>query len=1417
MLLRSFGYIALSVLVARCAGERQTGPGEPRFALFVQIVTSGDDIDPDGYTATIDGTITRDIPANGSATIGGLAAGSHTVALSGVASNCTILGEHPRTVVIQDGTGGTTRMNVSCSTFVGDLQVDMATSGEDLDPDGYMVTVTQISPSPPSATSAPDDRVDDDPTAFDANLRGRTGTAGARPIRPDATAAPAPAAAAAVSQAIDANGSVLFTDLPDGPHTVEITGIAGNCAVTGANPANADVPPGGTATLTFAVQCVPLTGGLSVTVATTGTDLDPDGYVVTLDGVQSQSVTTNGTAVFADLDDGTHSVELSGVAENCSVTSANPVSADVPPGGSGSATFAVQCIPRVGSLDVSTATTGTDPDPDGYTVVIDGSQSQTIGINGTVTITGVAEGNRSVELTGLAGNCSVSGANPVTVTVPYSGTASTSFAVACSDRLGDLSVTVTTTGSDQDPDGYSVTVDGTLTQTVATNGSVTFTGLAEGNHSVELTGLAGNCTVSGSNPQTASVPFAATGTATFTVNCAARTGTLDVTTATTGDDLDPDGYTITVDGTQSRSIGINATVTFTGLTEGDHAVQLTGVINNCTVTSANPDTVTVPFNGSAATSFSVTCSDRTGDLTVTTNTTGVDLDPNGYTVSVDGAQNQTIATNGSVTFTGLAEGLHTITLTGIAGNCTLSGINPRQANVPFQGTGTSTFDLTCTQRLGNLGVTTRTTGTDLDPDGYTVTVDGSVSQSVAINATTTFQGLTEGNHSVELTGLAGNCSVTSTNPVTANVPFNATATTSFDVNCVNRTGNLDVTTVSTGVDIDPDGYSVAVDGGTPQAILANGTVSFAGLDEGAHSVQLTGLEGNCTVTSTNPVTVTVPFSGTATTTFTVNCVERLGDLRIITTTSGTDLDPNGYAVTVDAGTPSAIGLADTLLFTGLDEASHTVELTGLDNNCTVSGSNPRTVSVPYAGTASTTFSITCAPLLGNLDVSVTTLGDSLDPDGYTVTVDGSQSQAIGINGTVTFVDLDDGNHSVQLSGARANCTVGGANPATATVPANGTGSHSWTVTCVPYEGTLNVVITTTGTDLDPDGYSVTVDGSTTQPSGTNQTVTFTNLAVGQHSIAISGRQDNCNVLGGNPQTATVAYNTTTSYAMEVRCLAFEQVMLGAGDIIGAAGDTTGASQTAAMLDQIGAAATIFTLGDHVPSGTAAQFNTLYHPTWGRHRDRTRPTIGNHEYDVNPQASPYWDYWDPDGDGLPAGARGQGYYAYNLGAWRVIVLNSEIAIGAGSAQLTWLQNELATTQKLCTLAYWHSPRYSSGPQTAPGDANLQAVWDALYSAGVELVLNGDGHFYERYARQNPSGVADPVFGIRQFIVGTGGSPLRTISPGQIQPNSQVRIDNTWGILKLQLHQNSYDWEFLGAPNASSSPLDSSFGETCHGAP
>ena len=256
-----------------------------------------------------------------------------------------------------------------------------------------------------------------------------------------------------------------------------------------------------------------------------------------------------------------------------------------------------------------------------------------------------------------------------------------------------------------------------------------------------------------------------------------------------------------------------------------------------------------------------------------------------------------------------------------------------------------------------------------------------------------------------------------------------------------------------------------------------------------------------------------------------------------------------------------------------------------------------------------------------------------------------------------------------------------------------------------------------------------------------------------------------------------------------------QVFVGAGDI---AQCTSNAEATARLLDTIGG--TIFTTGDNAYfHGSRENYRDCYEPTWGRHKGRTRPTPGNHEYE-SPGAAAYFDYF-----GINAGPYGVGYYSFDLGSWYAISLNSNVPTQRGSTQGMWLSDILGESSSFrCTVVYWHHPLFSSGPNGDNG--SMRDFWRILYEAGVEIVLNGHDHVYERFAPQDPDGRPDPVRGIRQFTVGTGGASITTF-PTQ-RPNSEVRLA-TYGVLKLTLSADAYEWEFVPV----SGPRDSGRG-TCH---
>jgi hypothetical protein len=245
----------------------------------------------------------------------------------------------------------------------------------------------------------------------------------------------------------------------------------------------------------------------------------------------------------------------------------------------------------------------------------------------------------------------------------------------------------------------------------------------------------------------------------------------------------------------------------------------------------------------------------------------------------------------------------------------------------------------------------------------------------------------------------------------------------------------------------------------------------------------------------------------------------------------------------------------------------------------------------------------------------------------------------------------------------------------------------------------------------------------------------------------------------------------------------DPVIAAAGDIAcdSLTAETTSCHQQATanlLLDP--AIAAVLPLGDEqYPDGSLASFQASYAQSWGAVAPITRPTPGNHEYGTSGAAG-YFAYF-----GQPP------YYSYDLGFWHLVSLNSEIDHDVGSAQVAWLRADLAAHPRDCVLAYWHKPRFSSGPHHST--TSFAPFWHALYESGADVVLGGHDHVYERFARQAPNGALDPEHGIREFVVGTGGKSHYGFE--QIEPNSQARSSSTFGVLELTLHEHSYEWRFV----------------------
>ncbi|HKC47668.1 MAG TPA: Ig-like domain-containing protein [Gemmatimonadales bacterium] len=258
-----------------------------------------------------------------------------------------------------------------------------------------------------------------------------------------------------------------------------------------------------------------------------------------------------------------------------------------------------------------------------------------------------------------------------------------------------------------------------------------------------------------------------------------------------------------------------------------------------------------------------------------------------------------------------------------------------------------------------------------------------------------------------------------------------------------------------------------------------------------------------------------------------------------------------------------------------------------------------------------------------------------------------------------------------------------------------------------------------------------------------------------------------------------------------------QIFVGAGDISSCS--NSGDEATAKLLDAIPDPATVYNIGDDAyDNGSTSEFNNCYNPTWGRHKYRTKPTPGNHEYNSS-GANPYYAYF-----GAAAGPSGRGYYSYDLGAWHILSLNSNVSSSAGSAQDTWIRNDLAAHPKQCLLAYYHHPLYSSTSTYS----SARGLVNALYAYHTDLILNGHRHYYEREKPLDPSGKVDLVNGYREIIAGTGG-----IGGGSTGSSSFTETSNgsTFGVLKLYLYDDSYAWKFI--PVAGKTYTDSG-SAACH---
>jgi hypothetical protein len=266
----------------------------------------------------------------------------------------------------------------------------------------------------------------------------------------------------------------------------------------------------------------------------------------------------------------------------------------------------------------------------------------------------------------------------------------------------------------------------------------------------------------------------------------------------------------------------------------------------------------------------------------------------------------------------------------------------------------------------------------------------------------------------------------------------------------------------------------------------------------------------------------------------------------------------------------------------------------------------------------------------------------------------------------------------------------------------------------------------------------------------------------------------------------------------------DPVVVAAGDQHACEG--SGDSQTAALLGVL-APQLVLPLGDASgDQGNLSEYTGCYDPAWGPFKLISSPVPGNHDYQGDSTATGYFTYF-----GAAAGAAGQGWYSYDLGAWHMIALNSNCSLVGGcgsSSPEQWLKQDLAAHPSTCNLAYFHHPLFTSTPELGY-NGPVDDIYQALYDGGADLILNAHNRSYERFAPQDPDGNADPTYGIREIVVATGGGSLDPTN--NHAANSEAWQTSALGVLKLTLHPTSYDWQFVSV--AGSLYTDSGTG-SCH---
>jgi hypothetical protein len=346
-------------------------------------------------------------------------------------------------------------------------------------------------------------------------------------------------------------------------------------------------------------------------------------------------------------------------------------------------------------------------------------------------------------------------------------------------------------------------------------------------------------------------------------------GTIEVSTTTTGDVPDPDGYTLAVDSKPAGTLGSNSSITFSEVS-GGHELKLTGVAPNCTVEGGPSHPVTVIQRDTARVGFQISCQPTSGSVQITTETQGDTPDPDGYTANIDGTTRpERLPTTGVSTLSDISVGHHFLRLTDVAPNCSLAGPSFLGFDVTPAGTANVNLQLTCVP-FGTLRAITRTTGSVSGVTGYSLTVDSELPVPIGINASLSSP-RAPGIRSVTLLGVPNNCLADSPSR-SAEIKSREETKVVFTIDCAPPgTGRIEVITQSEASNLIPSGYAVQVDSRNPQPIGLSASLLFTRLSSGQHTVRLTGATSRCAVLSDNPQAVLVLPGGTARVVFSILC------------------------------------------------------------------------------------------------------------------------------------------------------------------------------------------------------------------------------------------------------------------------------------------------------------------------------------------------------------------------------------------------------------------------------------------------------------------------------------------------------------------------------------------------------------------